>query len=163
MASLAKVFGPTIVGHAVPNPEPSVIWKDTQLQPKVMERLLGITGDYWRQYLSPMDNPEPPTSPTPSVQSSPGMMMSPATPEMRPGETVVYTDSLANEVYSSLVAKQCNTNTHMHTHYSSREPIPWTMSESQVKSVQDTTDAKVRVQSSQNYIVVLLKHVYSLC
>ena len=90
MASLAKVFGPTIVGHAVPNPEPSVIWKDTQLQPKVMERLLGITGDYWRQYLSPMDNPEPPTSPTPSVQSSPGMMMSPATPEMRPGETVIH-------------------------------------------------------------------------
>ena len=34
-ASLAKVFGPTIVGHGCANPEPSVMWQDTQKQPKV--------------------------------------------------------------------------------------------------------------------------------
>ena len=35
-ASLAKVFGLTIVGFACANPEPSDMWKDTQLQPKVI-------------------------------------------------------------------------------------------------------------------------------
>ena len=85
LASLAKVFGPTIVGHASPNPESAKIWQDTAKQPKVMQRLLGISADYWRQYLSPADNPEPPVSPSPSVQSSPGALNSPATPELRPG------------------------------------------------------------------------------
>ena len=33
--SLAKVFGPTIVGHSSPNPDPATIWKETNLQPKV--------------------------------------------------------------------------------------------------------------------------------
>ena len=33
--SLAKVFGPTIVGHSSPNPDPATIWKETSLQPKV--------------------------------------------------------------------------------------------------------------------------------
>eukprot|EP00731_Ephydatia_muelleri_P009343 Em0004g1681a len=59
-ASLAKVFGPTIV----------------------VQRLMGISADYWKQYLSPVDNPDP-QSPAPSVQSSPGMA-SPSTPEQRP-------------------------------------------------------------------------------
>lgn len=81
-ASLAKVFGPTIVGHACANPEPSDMWKDTQLQPKVVQRLMGISGDYWKQYLSPVDNPDP-QSPAPSAQSSP-VMASPSTPEQRP-------------------------------------------------------------------------------
>ena len=34
--SLAKVFGPTIVGHSSPNPDPATIWKETNLQPKVL-------------------------------------------------------------------------------------------------------------------------------
>ena len=62
-----------------------MIWQDTQRQPKVMQRLLSISSDYWRQYLSPADNLEVPVSPTPSVQSSPGALNSPATPELRPG------------------------------------------------------------------------------
>ena len=64
------------------------MWQDTQKQPKVMQRLLTISPDYWRQYLSPVDNPEPPVSPTLSVQSSPGALNSPATPKLRPGEWV---------------------------------------------------------------------------
>jgi len=47
-----------------------------------MQRLLGISCDYWRQYLSPVDNPEPQSS-TPSSPSSPGAG-SPTTPELRP-------------------------------------------------------------------------------
>ncbi|MBN3300951.1 RGAP1 protein, partial [Amia calva] len=33
--NLARVFGPTIVGHSVPEPSPMMILKDTTLQPKV--------------------------------------------------------------------------------------------------------------------------------
>ena len=35
VASLAKVFGPTIVGYSSETPQPSSMWKETQLQPKV--------------------------------------------------------------------------------------------------------------------------------
>ena len=52
-----------------------------------MMSLLGISPDYWKQYMSEWDNPDPATlatSPTPSVRSSPGFR-SPATPELRPG------------------------------------------------------------------------------
>ena len=154
MASLAKVFGPTIVGHSCPDPAPSEMWRDTQSQPRVththththtvpytnrakttgghwpfplhfskladqpikqeytklmtnqiyryltdqetynnnffaetlisfalqvVQRLMSISSDYWRQYLSPMENPDP-MSPT---LASPGAM-SPASPEVRP-------------------------------------------------------------------------------
>ena len=44
--SLAKVFGPTIVGHASPDPEPATIWHDTQRQPKVH-----MCGTYVRTYV----------------------------------------------------------------------------------------------------------------
>lgn len=33
--NLARVFGPTIVGHAVPDPEPMTTIQDTKRQPKV--------------------------------------------------------------------------------------------------------------------------------
>lgn len=33
--NLARVFGPTIVGHAVPDPDPMTILQDTKRQPKV--------------------------------------------------------------------------------------------------------------------------------
>ena len=52
-------------------------------------RLLNISPDYWRQYLSPMENPEPVTSPNVgSAHSSPGFN-SPSTPEQRPGQASV--------------------------------------------------------------------------
>ncbi len=85
LTSLAKIFGPTIVGHASANPKDSVILEDTKKQPIVLMKLLGIASEYWKQYMSESDNPEPSaTSPTPSVLSSPGLR-SPATPELRPG------------------------------------------------------------------------------
>ncbi|KAL4701607.1 hypothetical protein H8959_015611 [Pygathrix nigripes] len=39
VANLAKVFGPTIVAHAVPNPDP------------VVERLLSLPLEYWSQFM----------------------------------------------------------------------------------------------------------------
>ncbi|XP_061591316.1 rac GTPase-activating protein 1 [Cololabis saira] len=51
ISNLARVFGPTIVGHAVPNPEPMTILQDTKRQPKVVERLLALPADYWGQFV----------------------------------------------------------------------------------------------------------------
>lgn len=51
ISNLARVFGPTIVGHAVPNPEPMAILQDTKRQPKVVERLLSLPRDYWDQFV----------------------------------------------------------------------------------------------------------------
>ncbi|XP_061541638.1 rac GTPase-activating protein 1 [Phycodurus eques] len=51
ISNLARVFGPTIVGHAVPNPDPMTILQDTKRQPKVVERLLNLPASYWAQYV----------------------------------------------------------------------------------------------------------------
>uniref|UniRef100_A0A8C8F8M3 Rac GTPase-activating protein 1 n=1 Tax=Oncorhynchus tshawytscha TaxID=74940 RepID=A0A8C8F8M3_ONCTS len=66
ITNLARVFGPTIVGHAVPDPEPVTILQDTKRQPKVIERLLGLPVEYWSQFmmvdhdhmLGPLTTPE---------------------------------------------------------------------------------------------------------
>ena len=39
IANLAKVFGPTIVAHTVPNPDPVTMFQDIKRQLKVVERL----------------------------------------------------------------------------------------------------------------------------
>ncbi|XP_057685243.1 rac GTPase-activating protein 1 [Corythoichthys intestinalis] len=51
VSNLARVFGPTIVGHAVPTPDPMTILQDTKRQPKVVERLLELPASYWAQYV----------------------------------------------------------------------------------------------------------------
>ncbi|XP_054465194.1 rac GTPase-activating protein 1 [Anoplopoma fimbria] len=51
ISNLARVFGPTIVGHAVPNPDPMSILQDTKRQPRVVERLLSLPVDYWAQFV----------------------------------------------------------------------------------------------------------------
>ncbi|XP_043820922.1 rac GTPase-activating protein 1 isoform X2 [Dromiciops gliroides] len=51
VANLAKVFGPTIVAHAVPNPDPMTILQDTKRQPKVVERLLSLPLEYWSRFM----------------------------------------------------------------------------------------------------------------
>ncbi|KAM7405167.1 hypothetical protein PAMP_012451 [Pampus punctatissimus] len=52
ISNLARIFGPTIVGHAVPNPDPMTILQDTKRQPKVVERLLALPVDYWGQFVA---------------------------------------------------------------------------------------------------------------
>ncbi|KAI1897067.1 hypothetical protein AGOR_G00079300 [Albula goreensis] len=49
--NLARVFGPTLVGHAVPDPDPRTILQDTKRQPKVIERLLALPVEYWSQFM----------------------------------------------------------------------------------------------------------------
>ncbi|KII74168.1 Rac GTPase-activating protein 1 [Thelohanellus kitauei] len=45
--SLARVMGPSIVGHACLNPSNSRLYEDTRIQPMLMELFLGISDDYW--------------------------------------------------------------------------------------------------------------------
>lgn len=40
ISNLAKVFGPTIVAHAVPDPDPMTLLQDTKRQPKVGQTLV---------------------------------------------------------------------------------------------------------------------------
>ncbi|XP_037533602.1 rac GTPase-activating protein 1 [Nematolebias whitei] len=50
--NLARVFGPTIVGHGMSEPTPTTIMRDTTVQPKVMSYLLSLPEDHWRQILT---------------------------------------------------------------------------------------------------------------
>ncbi|XP_060793312.1 rac GTPase-activating protein 1 [Neoarius graeffei] len=51
LTNLARVFGPTIVGHGVPDPDPMTILQDTKRQLRVVERLLSLPAEYWSQFL----------------------------------------------------------------------------------------------------------------
>ncbi|XP_071319359.1 rac GTPase-activating protein 1 isoform X2 [Trachinotus anak] len=51
-SNLARVFGPTIVGHGMSEPSPTTIMRDTNTQPKVICRLLSLPEDYWRRVLA---------------------------------------------------------------------------------------------------------------
>ncbi|XP_054640532.1 rac GTPase-activating protein 1-like [Dunckerocampus dactyliophorus] len=53
--NLARVFGPTLVGHATPNPDHMTLLNDTHRQPRVVERLLSIPTSYWGLYAYPDD------------------------------------------------------------------------------------------------------------
>ncbi|XP_066431603.1 rac GTPase-activating protein 1-like [Eleutherodactylus coqui] len=50
--NLSRVFGPTIVGHSVPNPTALVIMTDTPRQAKVMSLLLSVPSSFWNRFLS---------------------------------------------------------------------------------------------------------------
>ncbi|XP_053705118.1 rac GTPase-activating protein 1 isoform X2 [Synchiropus splendidus] len=52
VSNLARVFGPTIVGHAVQNPDAMTMLQDTKRQPKVVERLLSLPASYWSQFVT---------------------------------------------------------------------------------------------------------------
>ncbi|XP_061082611.1 rac GTPase-activating protein 1 isoform X1 [Conger conger] len=49
--NLARVFGPTIVGHSMPEPSPMTIMKDTNTQPKVVARMLSFPPEYWKNLI----------------------------------------------------------------------------------------------------------------
>uniref|UniRef100_A0AAV2L5A0 Rho-GAP domain-containing protein n=1 Tax=Knipowitschia caucasica TaxID=637954 RepID=A0AAV2L5A0_KNICA len=51
-SNLCRVFGPTLIGHALAEPTPSTILRDTASQLKVMSLLLSIPVDYWNRVLS---------------------------------------------------------------------------------------------------------------
>ncbi|KAM4044258.1 rac GTPase-activating protein 1 [Anomaloglossus baeobatrachus] len=58
VGNLSKVFGPTLVGHSVPDPDPMTILQDTKRQPKVVERLMALPADFWNQFMM-VENMDP--------------------------------------------------------------------------------------------------------
>ncbi|XP_022086734.1 rac GTPase-activating protein 1-like isoform X2 [Acanthaster planci] len=52
VVNLSRVFGPTIVGHAVPDPEPLQMLNDTKQQPAVVDRLLSLPTDFWKAFVN---------------------------------------------------------------------------------------------------------------
>ncbi|NXP05798.1 RGAP1 protein, partial [Thinocorus orbignyianus] len=80
VANLAKVFGPTLVAHAVPDPDPMTLLQDTKRQPKVVERLLLLPMDYWSQLMvAEQENMDPGAR----VMESTNTFSSPQTPDVR--------------------------------------------------------------------------------
>ncbi|KAK3543872.1 hypothetical protein QTP70_030036 [Hemibagrus guttatus] len=86
--NLARVFGPTIIGHGMSEPSPLTIMRDTNTQPKVVLRLLSFPADYWNSLLTgergshthtardpPRSHPptarDPPRSHTPTARDPP--------------------------------------------------------------------------------------------
>ncbi|XP_050825616.1 LOW QUALITY PROTEIN: rac GTPase-activating protein 1-like [Gopherus flavomarginatus] len=49
--NLARVFGPTLVGHGTSSPTPLAILEDTPQQCKVMARLLSLPPEFWRRFV----------------------------------------------------------------------------------------------------------------
>lgn len=50
--NLARVFGPTVVGHSISEPSPLMIMQDTPRQAKVISRLLSLPASFWNKILS---------------------------------------------------------------------------------------------------------------
>uniref|UniRef100_A0A8C9ZW17 Rac GTPase-activating protein 1 n=1 Tax=Sander lucioperca TaxID=283035 RepID=A0A8C9ZW17_SANLU len=73
ISNLARVFGPTILGHAVPNPDPMTILQDTKRQPK-------SSLDVAFLILGPLTTPEHQLNKTPSSSSLSQRMKSTLTP-----------------------------------------------------------------------------------
>ncbi|KAM6897540.1 rac GTPase-activating protein 1 [Xenentodon cancila] len=82
--NLARVFGPTIVGHGMPEPSPTTIMRDTNTQPKVICRLFSLPEDYWRRILTVQSDQIPSaTSSSKTSQDEHGRLFKPLTsPEL---------------------------------------------------------------------------------
>nr|XP_054767647.1 rac GTPase-activating protein 1-like isoform X2 [Lytechinus pictus] len=52
VSNLAKVFGPTIIGHGCPDPDPMLMLSDTRIQPLVVERLMSLPADFWKSFIN---------------------------------------------------------------------------------------------------------------
>ncbi|XP_070708288.1 rac GTPase-activating protein 1 [Pempheris klunzingeri] len=62
--NLARMFGPTIVGHGMSEPSPTTIMRDTNTQPKVIGRMLSLPEAYWRRVLAAQTDQQPATTMT---------------------------------------------------------------------------------------------------
>ncbi|KAJ8358545.1 hypothetical protein SKAU_G00150700 [Synaphobranchus kaupii] len=103
--NLARVFGPTIVGHAVPDPGPMTILQDTKRQPKVVERLLSLPVEYWSQFVIEQNHTHRDHMETANCYSSPDQkvsMLGPlTTPEHKMSKTPS-SSSLSQRMKSAL-------------------------------------------------------------
>ncbi|KAH0621224.1 hypothetical protein JD844_022302 [Phrynosoma platyrhinos] len=66
--NLARIFGPTLVGHSTPNPTPLTIMEDTPRQCLVVSRLLALPLKFWKRFVG-----EEQENLVPSVQQTNGV------------------------------------------------------------------------------------------
>jgi len=50
--NLCRVFGPTIIGHSTPDPEPMQLVNETKYHALVMDQLFNIPEEYWVNFIS---------------------------------------------------------------------------------------------------------------
>ncbi|KAF3691356.1 Rac GTPase-activating protein 1 Male germ cell RacGap [Channa argus] len=81
--NLARVFGPTVVGHGMSEPSPRTILKDINTQPKVIYRLLSLPEEYWRGVLADTtDQVSPSTGKADKQDSGQGFFLPLTSPEL---------------------------------------------------------------------------------
>ncbi|KAJ8313651.1 hypothetical protein KUTeg_008212, partial [Tegillarca granosa] len=78
LSNLCKVFGPTIVGYSVTDPEPLQMINETKYQTMVLEGLVELPLDYWESFLN-ID----------TENLYPNQFNTPKTPDSRAGSTVL--------------------------------------------------------------------------
>lgn len=83
-SNLARVFGPTIVGHGMSEPTPTTIMRDVHIQPKVISRMLSLPEAYWKRVLTgPTRETSASTSKSHSLDDVHGRLFEPLTsPEL---------------------------------------------------------------------------------
>ena len=85
-ASLARVFGPTLIGSSTPNPENKDIWDDVQKRPIVVSRMLHMDNleRYYERALRAFGPVSPPNTPDLCAPSS--NFLGSVSPEKRRGK-----------------------------------------------------------------------------
>ncbi|XP_070566404.1 rac GTPase-activating protein 1-like [Ptychodera flava] len=85
LSNLAKVFGPTLVGHNNPEPSPIEMLEDTKKQAKVMHKLFAMPEDFWNAFVyvdienEVIYNRNAISSNTPEAKPTPSSMLGPLT------------------------------------------------------------------------------------
>ena len=89
-SSLAKIFGPTIVGYSGTNTDAQTMLEDTKKQPVIIEKLLSMPSEYWEQFLIMDDDTADTRTPARQEQQQGRNENTPTTPEPRPGIEIVW-------------------------------------------------------------------------
>ncbi|XP_033016403.1 rac GTPase-activating protein 1-like isoform X2 [Lacerta agilis] len=89
--NLARIFGPTLVGHSNPSPSPRIIMEDTPRQCLVVAHLLALPLSFWRHFVGEEQENLVPSVQKPSVVNEQDQLLLPLTPpevstiQMSPG------------------------------------------------------------------------------
>ncbi|XP_053257541.1 rac GTPase-activating protein 1-like isoform X3 [Podarcis raffonei] len=89
--NLARIFGPTLVGHGTPSPSPRIIMEDTPRQCLVVSNLLALPLSFWRHFVREEQENLVPSVQKPSVVNEQDQIFFPLTPpevstiQMSPG------------------------------------------------------------------------------
>ncbi|XP_044294399.1 rac GTPase-activating protein 1-like [Varanus komodoensis] len=78
--NLARIFGPTLVGHGTPNPTPLAIMEDTPRQCLVVSHLLALPLKFWRRFVGEEQENLVPSAQKPNVTYEQERLFHPLSP-----------------------------------------------------------------------------------